>query len=108
MTRKTYIARFSNGVEIKRQTQTRTYTHAYLKIVEYIGREQRPQISSRQGFSSSEQQAHRNMGAEMAWTKRHTHTVILAEVVPVELLQPRQAADPEDDYAQRAEMKARR
>lgn len=86
MKRKTYIAEFSNGTTIKRQTVNRTYTHAYLKIIE-LTEPKRDEAKERawSGFSSSRQQAGKNMESESAWTNRMPHKVIIAEIVKVEL-----------------------
>lgn len=88
---KLYVARFSNGREIKRSTANRTYTHAYLahgKVpAEVMSRyPDHTGFWEKWGFSASETQCRKNMEAETAYYQRNGYTRDFAEIAPVEQL----------------------
>ena len=82
--RKTYRAKFSNGEVVRRQTVTRSYTHAYLAMGEYTDRNGEQQTFKYHGFSTSAAQARKNMESELAWMRRGGRDVAFSEVVEVE------------------------
>lgn len=83
MSRTHYRARFSDGTEIKRSTQRRVYTHAYYCRARRVPADS---IWSKYGFSSSPEQAARNMEAESAFVRRNCgYRLVFSEIVAVEV-----------------------
>lgn len=65
--RPTFTGTFSNGVQVKRTSDRREYTHAWIGVGIYNNRarpEYRGETGSSSGFSTSREQAARNMATE--------------------------------------------
>jgi hypothetical protein len=87
-----YVAKFSDGTALLRSTSSRVYTHAYLAHgsrpdpgENYTPEARAIRTWRKSGFSSSAEQARKNMEAETAWYQRNSdkYTRALAEVVAV-------------------------
>lgn len=79
---------FSDGQSVDRGSISKVYTHAYRFVYRYLPTNG---VSNEVGFSSSLDQAERNMRAQSAWARNHpeTYQILSSEVVPVDLIEKR-------------------